>query len=54
MSHGRSPRHAAPGVLETVIVLGGSLLLAGVIILFFGGTLGQVVGLLVDLAHGGR
>jgi hypothetical protein len=43
-----------PGILETSIVLGASLLLAAVIVLFFGGQLAQVVGLLVDIAHGGR
>jgi hypothetical protein len=41
-----------PGILETSIVIGASLLLAGIIVLFFGGQLGQAVGLLVDLAHG--
>ena len=54
MSDSRSSRDTGPGILETGIVLGASLLLAGIIILFFGGTLGQVVGLLVDLAHGGH
>ena len=54
MSGSRPSRDTGPGILETSIVLGASLLLAGVIILFFGGTLSQVVGLLVDMAHGGR
>ena len=54
MTGGRPSRDTGPGILETGIVLGASLLLAGIIILFFGGTLGQVVGLLVDLAHGGH
>lgn len=47
-------RDRGPGILETGIVLGASLLLAGLIILFLGGPLGQVVGLLVDVAHGGH
>jgi hypothetical protein len=45
---------AGPGILETGIVIGGALLLAGAIVLFFGGALADAVGALMDLAHGGR
>ena len=54
MTGRRTPGDTGPGILETSIVIGASLLLAGVIVLFFGGQLAQVVGLLVDIAHGGR
>lgn len=43
-----------PGILETSIVLGASLLVAGVILLFFGGQLAALVGVLLDAAYGGR
>ena len=43
-----------PGILETSIVLGGALLLALAIIFLFGGQLAEIIGLLVDAAHGGR
>lgn len=43
-----------PGILETSLVLGLSVLLALVIVLFFGGLLAEAIGLLVDAAHGGR
>jgi hypothetical protein len=43
-----------PGILETFLVLGLSLLLALAIIVFFGGALADTIGLLVDAAHGGR
>lgn len=42
-----------PGMLETTIVIGGAIVLALVIILFFGGPLADVIGMLVDAAHGG-
>ena len=54
MTGGRRSGPTAPGALETSVVLGAGLLLAGVIVLFFGGPLAQVVGLLVDVAHGGH
>lgn len=54
MSGGRTPGDTGPGILETSIVLGASLLLATVVVAFLSGPLAQVVGLLVDLAHGGR
>ena len=43
-----------PGILETSLVLGLAVLLALLIILFFGGALADVIGVLVDAAHGGR
>jgi hypothetical protein len=51
---GRAPGDTGPGILETSIVIGAALLLAAVIVAFFGGQLAHVVGLLVDIAHGGR
>lgn len=51
---GRSGAEGGPGILETTIVLGGSILLALLIIGFFGGALADAIGLLVDAAHGGR
>jgi hypothetical protein len=54
MSGSPAPRDAGPGILETGIILGASLLLAAIIVVFLGGPLGQVVGLLVDVAHGGH
>jgi hypothetical protein len=45
---------SGPGILETSLVLGGALLLALVIIFFFGGALADIIGVLVDAAHGGR
>lgn len=53
MTGGHRAGAAGPGILETSIVIGGSLLLAGALVLFFGGQLGQLLGVLVDLAHGG-
>jgi hypothetical protein len=42
-----------PGILETSIVLGLALLLAVAIVVFFGGALADIIGALVDAAHGG-
>ena len=54
MSGARGAGDAGPGILETSLVLGLSILLALIIILFFGGALGNVIGILVDAAHGGH
>ncbi len=54
MTGGRTPGDTGPGALETAIVLGASLAFAVVVVVFLGGPLAQVVGLLVDVAHGGR
>ena len=43
-----------PGILETSLVLGLAVLLALVIIVFFGGILADAIGVLVDAAHRGR
>ncbi len=45
---------AGPGILETSLVLGLAVLLALVIVVFFGGALAEAIGFLVDAAHGGR
>ncbi len=42
-----------PGILETTIVLGLAVLLAAVIVVFFGGALADAIGLAVDAAHAG-
>ena len=41
-----------PGILETSIVLGLAVLLAAIIIVFFGGAVADAIGVLVDAAHG--
>ena len=43
-----------PGVIETSLVIGLSLVVAVVILVFFGGALGDAVAMLVNAAHGGR
>lgn len=53
MTHGHDTALAGPGILETSLVLGIAVLLAVVIVVFFGGALADVIGLLVDAAHGG-
>jgi hypothetical protein len=42
-----------PGILETSLVIGLAILLALMIVVFFGGALANVIGVLVDAAHGG-
>ncbi len=42
-----------PGILETTLIVGLAVSLALIIIVFFGGTLADAVGVLVDAAHGG-
>jgi hypothetical protein len=51
---GSGGAEAGPGILETVLVLGGALLVAAVIVVFFGGVLADAIGALMDAAHGGR
>ena len=51
---GEGAGEAGPGILETGIVLLGAILLAAAIVFFFGGALADAVGVLMDLAHGGR
>ena len=43
-----------PGILETSLVLGLATLIALAIVAFFGGALGDAVGVLVNVAHGGH
>ena len=43
---------AGPGIVETSLVLGLAVLIALVIIVFFGGALASAIGVLVDAAHG--
>jgi hypothetical protein len=50
----RAGKDTGPGIVETSIVMGLAVVLALVIVIFFGGQLAQVVGALVDVAHGGR
>jgi hypothetical protein len=54
VSADQAGRDSGPGILETSIILGSAILLAAVILVFFGGQLAQVMGVLVDVAHGGR
>jgi len=54
VTRSRTPGDTGPGILETSIVIGAAVAVAAVIVAFFGGQLAQLVGLLVDIAHGGR
>ncbi len=54
MTHAHGAGEAGPGILETSLILGLSVLLALAIIVLFGGALADVIGMLVDAAHGGR
>ncbi len=54
MSGGRTSGDTGPGILETAVFIGAALLVAAVVVLFFGSQLAQLVGALVDLAHGGH
>ena len=50
----RGGGETGPGMLETSLILGLALVLALVIVVFFGGVLADAIGVLVDVAHGGR
>jgi hypothetical protein len=50
----RDGTETGPGILETSLVLGLAILLAAVIVTFFGGWVADMVGLLMDAAHGAR
>jgi len=53
MSAGNGARtDPGPGIIETTVVFGLSAVLAAVILLAFGGQLADVIGLVVDAAHG--
>jgi amino acid transporter len=47
-------RHAGPGALETAIILLLALAIAGVLLLFFGGWLAEMVALIPEAGQGGR
>jgi hypothetical protein len=53
MSQGRRTGETGPGILETSLVLGLSVLLAVAIVTLAGGALADTIGVLVDAAHGG-
>ncbi len=53
MTEGRDGAEAGPGILETSLVIGLAILLAAIIVVFFGGALANAIGVLVDAAHGG-
>jgi hypothetical protein len=53
-SEARGAGETGPGILETSLILGLSVLLALAIVVFFGGALADVISVLVDAAHGGR
>ena len=53
MTEPRDSAEPGPGILETSLVIGLALLLATVIVVFFGGALADAIGVLVDAAHGG-
>ena len=51
----RPPRtDTGPGIIETSLVLGLAGLLAVAILVFFGGAVADLIGQVVDAAHGGR
>ena len=54
MTGPRDGTETGPGILETSLVLGLAILLAAVIVTFFGGWVADMVGLLMDAAHGAR
>jgi hypothetical protein len=53
---GYRPRRpdTGPGIIETSLVIGLAGLLAVAILVFFGGNVADLIGQVVDLAHGGR
>jgi hypothetical protein len=51
---GRDGAENGPGILETSLVICLAILLAAIIVVFFGGVLADAIGVLVDAAHGGR
>lgn len=53
MTEGREGAENGPGILETSLVIGLAILLAAIIVVFFGGALANAIGVLVDAAHGG-
>lgn len=53
MSHSHATGDTGPGIIETSLVLGLAVLLAAVIVGFFGGQLADVIGFLVNAASSG-
>jgi hypothetical protein len=53
VTNSRDGADNGPGILETSLILGLALLLAAVVVVFFGGALADAIGVLVDAAHGG-
>ena len=53
MTHRSGTGEPGPGILETSLVLGLALALAAAILLFFGGPFADLMGIVVDAAHGG-
>jgi hypothetical protein len=53
MTDGFGTGEPGPGILETSVVLGLAVLLAGAILVFFGGPFADLMGVVVDAAHGG-
>ena len=51
---GRGVPDTGPGIIETSLVIGLAGLLAVAILVFFGGGVADVIGQVVDAAHGGR
>ncbi len=50
----RGAGESGPGMLETTLILALAIALALIIVVFFGGALADAIGVLVDVAHGGR
>ena len=54
MTERSGAREPGPGILETSLVLGLAVVLAATILVFFGGPIADLTGIIVDAAHGGR
>ncbi len=54
VTHAHDTGEPGPGILETSLVLGLAVILAVAILVFFGGPLATLMGIVVDAAHGGR
>ena len=54
MTQAHGTGEPGPGILETSLVLGLAVILAVAILVFFGGPLANLMGIVVDAAHGGR
>lgn len=54
MIAGPPPGDTGPGIIETTLVLGLAVLLAVIGVALFSGPLAHLMGILVDIAHGGH